>query len=125
LDLDFLQFVFAPGGEPAGYVFGTPDYAQAIRAMKGRSHLLSKARFLRERRKIDRAILKTLAVHPEHQGNRLGNLLTACFHETAKRKDCRTVIYSTIVKDHPSVSVMSDRDSRVFREYALFEAACR
>lgn len=121
MDLDFLLFVFSPGGEPAGFVFGTPDYAKALRAMKGRNHLLSKSLFLWERRKTERAILKTLAVHPDHQGNRLGSLLAAHFHETATRKACQTILNSTIVKDNPTVFAMSVRDSVVFREYALFE----
>ena len=121
VDPDYLLFVFAPGGEPAGYVFCVPDYAHALRAMKGRNHLLSKARFLWGRRKADTAILKTLAVHPDYQGNRLGNLLTAELHETAIRKGCRTILYSTIIKDNPAVFTMTTRDSSVIREYAIYE----
>jgi GNAT superfamily N-acetyltransferase len=122
VDPDFLLLLFSPEGHPAGYLFGCPDYAPALRAMKGRNGPAARIRFLLRRRHLDTVVLKTLAIHPDHQGNRLGSLLASVLHQTALRKGYTRMIYSTTQAEDSKTAAMAQRDSGVFREYALFEA---
>ena len=108
LDPEMILFVIEPGGEPVGFVFGYPDYAEPVRRMGGHTRLSAKLRFLMARGKVDTAILKTLAIDSDYRDLRLGSLLAAALHDT-------------IAPDNASVAAMADRCSAVFREYAIFE----
>lgn len=90
-----------------GYVFTVPDMLE--RPVDGRRAT---------------AIVKTLAVHPDHGGRGLGGALTAlCQHEAAGLGYTR-IIHALMLETNVSQRI-SRRDARTFRRYALFSRACR
>jgi GNAT superfamily N-acetyltransferase len=69
------QFCYAPDGTPVGFVFCYPDYADAVRAMRGKRHLVAKCRFLLSRRRAHRVCIKSLGVLPAYRGTGVGPAL--------------------------------------------------
>lgn len=89
-------------GTPAGYVFALPDLAEVART----GHTTT-------------AILKTLAVHPDHAGQGLGGALTAHCQATAFELGFTRVIHALMLETNVSQKI-SRRYGRTFRRYALF-----
>src|SRR5262249_55470787 len=90
------------GGELVGYLFAIPDLLQAKRGQP-----------------VDTAILKTMAVHPDHGGAGLGSLLMARCHQAARAAGFRRVIHALFHEANRSGPV-SGHTARVIRRYTLF-----
>jgi GNAT superfamily N-acetyltransferase len=89
-------------GRLVGYVFATPDFAQAQRGEP-----------------ITTAVVKTLAVLPGRQFAGLGALLLAEVHEAARRLGFRRAIHALMHETNRSRN-LSAHYSRTIRRYTLF-----
>lgn len=89
-------------GAVVGYVFAFPDFAELARTGA-----------------ITSAILKTLAVHPDHAGHGLGGALTALCQATAFDLGFARVIHALMLESNVSQRI-SRHSGRTFRRYALF-----
>jgi GNAT superfamily N-acetyltransferase len=85
-----------------GYLFGIPDHLQAKRGAA-----------------IDTAIIKTMAVHPDFMGRKLGGLLMARFHEVAAGLGYRRVIHALMHEENRSRK-LSSHSARTIRRYTLY-----
>jgi len=121
VDPEMILFAISPEGKPVGFVFGYPDYGEAVRKMTGRDGISAKLRFFLAKGRADTVILKTLAIDSGYRDLRLGSLLAGALHDHVLRKGFGRIIYSTLMPGNESVSAMADRCSGVFREYAIFE----
>src|SRR5439155_7402764 len=61
------HWLIEPYGEIAGFGFGFPDRAGAVRRMRGREGVIAKLRYLTGPRPR-RSVFKTMGILPEHQG---------------------------------------------------------
>jgi GNAT superfamily N-acetyltransferase len=68
-----------------------------------------------------RLILKTLATHPDFQGTGIGRYLVALFHARAQNAGFREVIHALMHVRNTSMRLSAERESTLFRRYALFE----
>lgn len=85
-----------------GFAFAIPDLLEAKRG-----------------KKVESAILKSMAVHPDFAGLGLGRLLMNRCHETAHRLGFHRVIHALMHEDNRSRR-MSEHTAKVIRRYALF-----
>jgi len=90
------------GGELVGYIFGIPNLLQA-----------------QSGRPIDTAIIKTMAVNPDHGSVGLGSLLMARCHQSAHATGFTRAIHALFHEDNRS-GRMSGHTARVIRRYTLF-----
>jgi GNAT superfamily N-acetyltransferase len=93
------------GDRLVGYLFGVPDHLQAKRGMP-----------------VDTAIIKTMAVHPDFMGQKLGGLLMARFHEVAAGLGFRRVIHALMHEENRSRK-LSSHSARTIRRYTLYARA--
>jgi L-amino acid N-acyltransferase YncA len=100
-----LVLIAEKQGMPVGYVFGIPDLLQAKRGQK-----------------IDTAIVKTVAVHPQHGRAGLGGLLVARCHEAARALGYQRAIHALMHETNKSRRI-SGHTAHVFRRYTLFARA--
>jgi GNAT superfamily N-acetyltransferase len=120
LDPDFVQFARTMGGEEIGYVFALPDNVRAVAAMRGRTDLLARLRFLCLRGRTDTVNIKTLGVVPEHQRKGVAVMLMHAMYATAVGKGYRRARLCLIREGNPSGRMDGDA-GRVFRRYRLYE----
>lgn len=120
LDPNLCYFLFKEQ-EPAGFVFGLPDYAEAVRTMRGDEGLLAKLRFVARRGSARTALLKTFGVVP---GRRMGsNALGLChlFHAAAAAGGYARTIHALMRDDNVSLRMSSRRGGDRLKEYSLYE----
>lgn len=108
-------------GRPMGFLFGYPDLARAVRAMRGWSDLAAKTRFLLARRRPRTAVLKTLGVVPEARGTSLALAMAHLHHRHAARRGYRDVIHALMAESNASLRMSQLVQSRLLRRYALYE----
>lgn len=97
-----LVLLAEKGSELVGYLFGIPDL---LRPQRGEP--------------MNTAILKTMAVHPEHTGVGLGGLLMARFHEAARQAGFSRAIHALFHESNRS-GRLSAHSAHIFRRYTLF-----
>lgn len=97
-----LAITAEKGGELVGFVVAAPDLLQARRGLP-----------------IDTVIAKTMAVHPDHAGLRLGGHLVDRLHAAAHGLGFRRVIHALFHADNRSGKI-SRRTANVIRTYTLF-----
>ena len=85
-----------------GFLFCMPDYIDAIRDMKGKQHLLAKLTFLIKKRKVNRLLVKTMAVHPDYRKIGLGKALMHWVHDHALQANFKEAIHTLFIADNPS-----------------------
>lgn len=85
-----------------GFIFAIPDLYQAARGVR-----------------IDTAIVKTMAVHPDHAGKGLGGLLMDLAHQAIHQAGYARVIHALMHVDNRSGQI-SKHTARTFRRYTLF-----
>jgi len=85
-----------------GFLFCMPDYIDVLKAMKGRQNLLTKLIFLIKKRKIDRLLVKTMAVHPDYRNIGLGKALMYWTHNYALQANYKEAIHALFIADNPS-----------------------
>ncbi len=89
--------------QPIGFIFALPDLLQT---RKGQA--------------IDTVILKTVALHPDHQSGGLGSLLVAHCQEIAHRLGYRRAIHALMHETNESGKISRRNEARMIRRYALF-----
>lgn len=90
------------GGELVGYIFAIPNLVQA------QSGSL-----------MDTAIVKTMAVHPDHAGFGLGSLLMARCQQAIRAAGFKRAIHALFHESNRSGRI-SSHTARVIRRYTLF-----
>ena len=88
--------------QPVGFVFSTPDLAQARRSQK-----------------VDTVVLKTVAVVPGRTHAGLGSVLVARCHQAARALGFRRVIHALMHESNNSLNI-SGRYAKPFRRYVLY-----
>jgi GNAT superfamily N-acetyltransferase len=100
-----LTLLLERRGTLVGYLLGVPDHLQAQRGGP-----------------IDTAVFKTMAVHPDFMGRKLGGLLMARAHQAADRLGYRRVIHALMHEDNRSRAI-SQHTARTIRRYTLYARA--
>ncbi len=120
MDPELCYFLFKDD-DPMGFVFGLPDYGEALRAMDGKSDLLAKLRFLSKRAGAKQALLKTFGVMP---GRRMGThalALAHVFHRAAAERGYAQTVHALMRDDNVSLKMSAKRGGEPYKEYALFQ----
>ena len=99
-----LVLLAEAAGEPVGYVFGVPDFAQAQRGEP-----------------VTQFIVKTLAVLPGRAFAGLGAVLLARVHEHGRQLGYRRVIHALMHESNSSRN-LSAHYARTIRRYTLYKA---
>jgi predicted N-acetyltransferase YhbS len=98
-----LVFLAECEGEPVGYLFAIPDYAEALRGEP-----------------VGTVIGKTLAVLPGRRFGGLGAVLTDLLHEQALAMGFSRVIHALQHEENDRVRNMSGFFGDVMRRYVLY-----
>lgn len=112
----------APDHTPAGYIFTFPDYADALRAMNGQSHLPAKIQFLLNKPKATRTCIKTLGTIPEKRGSGLTAALTYLSFQNSVELGYHETLMCLMHSSNDSRRFGGNAD-RPYRSYALYELA--
>lgn len=121
VDSDFILFAYDQDKKPIGFIFCIPNYAAAIRSMNGRTDIFARLRFLRNKRKPDTLIVKTIGVVPEARQFGVGSVLMGLVHKTAREKGYQKVIHALMRQDNYIIRKISEKGGKVFKEYAVYE----
>jgi len=114
------QFCCAPDGRVAGFVFCYPDYADAVRAMRGRREGLAKVRFLLGRRRARRVCIKSLGCLPAYRGTGVGPaLMGLAFEQTVTHGYAEALM--CLMHEVNGSRRLDGGTSEPFRNYVLFE----
>ncbi|MDF7799916.1 hypothetical protein P4C99_10590 [Pontiellaceae bacterium B1224] len=106
--------------KPVGYVFTFPDYADALRAMKGKNNLTARIRFLLKKGSATRTCLKTLGTLPEKRGSGLTAALTYLSYKNSVDLGYRQTLMCLMHSSNDSRR-FGGKVNRPFRSYALYE----
>lgn len=109
-----------PNNNPAGFIFAFPDYADALRAMKGKHDVLAKLRFLFNRKKATRTCIKTIGIIPEARGHGLANALACLCFENSIKLGFHQALMCLMHSANPSRRLGGNMD-RPYRSYTLYE----
>ncbi len=121
VDPGLVLFALDPQDEPIGFVFAIPDYAHAVRQLRGESHLWAKLRFaLAQRRPCSSVIVKTLGVIPEARHTGIGSVLVALVHQYAQQQGYSEAIHALMSEENLSRKI-SEQGSEPYKEYAVYE----
>ena len=115
---ELCQFCCAPDGTEIGFVFCYPDYADAVRAMRGRTGWIASLKFLR-RRRATRVCIKSLGCLPKCRGTGAGPALVALALEQILALGYREALMCLMHRDNDSRR-LDGGSSRAFREYVLY-----
>ncbi len=116
---DLCQFCCAPDGHEIGFVFCYPDYADAVRAMKGQTGPLAAIRFLWRRRQATRVCIKSLGCLPEYRGTGAGPALVGLALEQIAAHGYREALMCLMHENNDSTRLDGGL-SQPFREYRLY-----
>ena len=117
---DMVWFAQSPDGEDMGFVFAIPDTITAVRAMRGRSGLLARTKFLLLRGRTDAVNVKTLGVIPRFQGTGVAVQLMHRVYQAARDAGFRRVNLCLIRDGNPSAR-LDGGVSEPLRQYVLYE----
>ncbi|MBI1900311.1 MAG: hypothetical protein HYS13_04240 [Planctomycetia bacterium] len=120
IEEDLVLFAEAPGGEPAGFLFAVRDYHAAAQAMCGRTGLLAKLAFLRQKSRADAVNLKSLGVVPEHRQTGLAGALMCEAYVRIVQRGLRRANLCLIRDGNPS-GKLEGGEGVVSRRYGLYE----
>lgn len=126
LEPALVHFARDREGRLAGFGFGYPDLAAAVRAMGGRSGALARLRFGLARAlggRSGQTIAKTIGVLPEARGASVGQALLHEHARAALALGYERCVHALILAENVSSRKMSEKAGQKFREYALFEKA--
>jgi len=114
------QFCCAPDGTEIGFVFCYPDYADAVRAMRGRRGPLAILRFLRGRRRATRVCIKSLGCLPAYRGTGVGPaLMGVAFEQTVACGYGEALM--CLMHEVNDSRRLDGGSSELFRQYVLFD----
>jgi GNAT superfamily N-acetyltransferase len=80
-------------GEPAGLVWGMPDFNPAFRATHGRLGPIKLLRLMRAARRPSRVGLLAIAVRPQFRGRRIGAVLASAVYRNLEQMGIRESFY--------------------------------
>ena len=124
LDPRFFTFIYNTDDELAGFAGAFLDLSDAVRSMRGSTHLLARLRFALRRRRVDRAVFYIVGVSPEEAAKRTGLGGAAVRHvlEKCNRYGFRSVVAALMPQDGRSRGLVGGRDAmKAQREYSLYE----
>ncbi len=113
------QFCHNAAGDPVGFFFAFPDYAEAVRAMKGRWTPPALWRFMRARSKAARVCIKTLGCIPECRGTGVGPALMGLAYEATVAAGYNEALMCLMHESNDSRR-LDGGASTPFRTYALY-----
>ncbi len=113
------QFCTAPDGSDIGFVFCFPDYARAVRAMKGSRSLLAKIRFVIGRRSTSRVCIKSLGCLPRYRGTGAGPALMGLAFQQTVACGFKEALMCLMHESNDSRR-LDGGTSTVFRNYVLY-----
>ena len=102
VDEDFILICEKDGKEVA-FVFCIPDFNE-----------------LKEGKKLETLILKTIAVLPEYEDLAIGNILISKIAKVAKDKGFINWIFAFMYKENTSQKMAKRNKAEIMREYALY-----
>ena len=114
------QFCCAPNGQEIGFVFGYPDYADAVRNMRGGRGPLAMLKFLRGRRLATRVCIKSLGCLPDYRGTGVGPALMALAFEQTSACGYDEALMCLMHEANDSRR-LDGGASEPFRQYALYQ----
>ena len=101
-DEDFILIAEKENKE-IGFVFCIPNFNE-----------------LKQGKKLETLILKTIAVLPEYENLAVGNVLLSIISETAKSKGFKEWIFAFMYSNNTSQKMASRNNAKTIREYALY-----
>lgn len=116
-------FVYDDADRLVGFAGVFLELSDAVRAMKGRSSLVSKLRFLWRRRHVRRLMLHVGGITPEEAAKHNGMARAAFYHVLARLRaqGCATVLATLIAKGNPVRRLYGPYAADERREYTLYE----
>lgn len=102
VDEDFI-LIAEKDKKEIGFVFCIPNFNE-----------------LKEGKKLETLILKTIAVIPEYEDLGLGNVLLSKIAKTAKNKNFKNWIFAFMYSNNTSQKMAKRNKTDVIREYALY-----
>ncbi|HOJ62925.1 MAG TPA: hypothetical protein PLE45_00760 [Spirochaetota bacterium] len=116
---EYFEFVCNKKGEECGFLFGYPDYRDAIKSMNGNNNILSKIKFLLNKKKRDTFIMKSFGVKKNLYFSGAASLLVYTMYENLKKDRFKNIIHALMIEDNTSRKYgMNTTD--IIREYALY-----
>ena len=119
IDPDLVTFARDADGRDAGFLFAFPDHFRAVAAMRGKSGLAARLRFLVARKPVDTVNLKSLGVVEEHRMHGLGAALMCHAYKTAHDKGYKKANLCLILDGNPSGRLEAGRGD-ISRRYELY-----
>lgn len=120
---DFFRFAYDDADRLCGFVAGLLDVSDAVRAMRGRDHLIARSRFFYRRLLADRTMLHLLGKTPEEgrKQNGLGAALFSRAVRTILAAGYDTMIATLMSQGNPSRRFLQELADDGRREYVLYE----
>jgi GNAT superfamily N-acetyltransferase len=121
VDPRLVWCAFAPDGSLAGLALATPDAPLPHDFNVPARMVVRRARSWWARQRADRVILKTIFVHPDHQGLGLSVVLTQRVWQTAYNLGYHEVAHALMHASNRSLANSERAGMSVFRTYGLYE----
>lgn len=119
LDSRLAWFAKSPDGEDVGFMFAIHDYHDAMVAMRGKSNLLAKMRFVLNRYKAKAINLKSMGVVPGHRRSGIGVALVCEIYRQMLAMGYKRANLCLIHDDNPS-SRLDGGFASILRRYRLY-----
>ena len=120
IDSRLAWFATSPEGEDVGFMFAIHDYHAALVAMRGKSNLLAKMRFVLNRHKAKAINLKSMGVVPGHRRSGIGVALVCEVYRQMLAMGYKRANLCLIHDDNPS-SRLDGGLATILRRYCLYE----
>lgn len=123
LDPELFIFAYNPSGEPVGFAGAFIEISDALRAIKSCGGLLSRIKFVVNRRRTRRLLFYMIGIVPEMSGGGFGlgcALHYSIIHQALER-GYETVIAALMSSESRSRSLLGGVTGVGRREYALYE----
>lgn len=119
LDSRLAWFARSPEGKDVGFMFAVHDYHAAAVAMRGKSNLLAKVRFILNRHKAKAINLKSMGVVPGHRHSGIGVALVCEIYRQMLAMGYKRANLCLIHDDNPS-SRLDGGFASILRRYCLY-----
>ena len=120
LDSRLAWFAKSPEGEDVGFIFAMHDYHAAVVAMRGRSNMLAKMRFVLNRHKAKAINLKSMGVVAGHRRSGIGVALVCEVYRQMLAMGYKRANLCLIHDDNPS-SRLDGGFASILRRYCLYQ----
>jgi hypothetical protein len=118
---ELVWFVVDTTGSEVGFLFCMIDYYNAVSAMKGKTGLLAKLRFLINRSSAQAVNFKSIAILPAHRQSKLaGALMYQGYVESLKLGYTQANL--CLIRDGNPSARLDGGNSRILRRYELYQS---